>query len=191
MRVLRIRGNRANLLLFNSGKKQRTPTQQRFQGQGPGPIISRWQIFQGLQPARVGDMLPLPSSWTLKAGLSSEARILELWDTSVPIISGMYTDAVCSSLPPPWTRRGGISRRALHKVLPLHIQARWTRAGVEVKAKAHKTGLQGPRGVSTSLHRRLSLQISVLFRVCFYSFAYGQECYLIMVHLILLLLHLV
>ena len=44
-------------------------------------------------------MLPLPSAWTPEAGLSSEVGILELWDTSVPIISGTYIDAVCSFLP--------------------------------------------------------------------------------------------
>ena len=44
-------------------------------------------------------MLPLPSPWTLEAGLSLEVGILELWDTSVPVISGTYTDIVCSSIP--------------------------------------------------------------------------------------------
>ena len=44
-------------------------------------------------------MFPLPLAWTLEAGLSSEAGIPELWDTSVPVISRTYTDAVCSSLP--------------------------------------------------------------------------------------------
>ena len=43
-------------------------------------------------------MFPLPSAWTPEVGLSSKAGILKLWDTSVPIISGTYTDAVCSSL---------------------------------------------------------------------------------------------
>ena len=44
-------------------------------------------------------MLPLPSAWTPKAGLSSEAGIPELWDTSVPVISGTSIDAFCSPLP--------------------------------------------------------------------------------------------
>ena len=48
---------------------------------------------------KAGDMFPLPSSWTPEAGLSLEAGIPDLWDTLVPIISGMYIDAFCSSLP--------------------------------------------------------------------------------------------
>ena len=81
----------------------------------------------------------------------------------------------------------------LHNNLLFGGQATWAGAWVEVegkgKGKAHKPGLQGSRGVSTPLHLRLSLQISGLFRVHFYSFAYGQECCLIMVHLIHSLLH--
>ena len=83
------------------------------------------------------------------------------------------------------------SLRVLHDPLLLHDQARWARAWVEVKVedRAHKPGLQGPKGVSTSSHLRLSLQISWLFRVHFYSLAYGQEYCLILVHLIHSLLH--
>ena len=44
-------------------------------------------------------MLPLPLAWTLEAGLFSEAGILELWDTSIPVINGKYIDTVCSFLP--------------------------------------------------------------------------------------------
>ena len=92
-------------------------------------------------------------------------------------------------LTPPWARRDSINHKALHKGLLLRSQARWARAGVEVEAKAHKPGRQGPRGMSSPLHLMLSLQISWLFRVLFYSLVYGQEYYLILVHLILLLLH--
>ena len=55
--------------------------------------------------------------------------------------------------------------------------------------RAHRPGLQGPRGVSTPSHLKMSLQISQLFRVHFYSFAYGQEYCLILVHRIHSLLH--
>ena len=93
-------------------------------------------------------------------------------------------------LPTPlWAKEASISPKALHKQLLLHNQARWARAWIEVNARAHKLGLQGPRDVSTSLHHRLSLQISRSFRVHFYSLAYGQEYYLILVHLIPLLLN--
>ena len=92
-------------------------------------------------------MLALPLAWALEAGLSSEAGIQELWDNLVLVISGAYTDTVCSSLPPPWTKRDSICRRALHRAILLHSHARWARAGVEVEveveveAKAHKLGL--------------------------------------------------
>ena len=90
---------------------------------------------------------------------------------------------------PPWAKGASISPRALHRSLLLHDQDRWARAGVEVEARAHKPGLQGPRGVFTSSHLRPSLQISRSFRVHFYYLSYGQECCLILVHLIPLLLH--
>ena len=73
--------------------------------------------------------------------------------------------------------------------LLLHDQARWAKAWVKVEVKAHKPGLQGPRGVSKPSHLRLSLETSWSFKVRFYSLAYGQEYCLIMVHLIPSLLH--
>ena len=84
-----------------------------------------------------------------------------------------------------------ISPRVLHKHLLLRRQAKGARAWVEVEDRAHRPGLRGPRGVSTPLHLRLSLQINRLFNVPFYSIAYRQEYYLIPVHLIHSLLHLV
>ena len=90
---------------------------------------------------------------------------------------------------PVWAKGTGISLRVLHKHLLCHRQAKEARAWVEVEGRAHKPRLQGPRGVSTLLHLRLSLQISRLFRVLLYSLVYGQEYCLILVHLILLLMH--
>ena len=75
--------------------------------------------------------------------------------------------------------------------LPCHMQAKEAKVWVGVKDRAHRPGLQVPKGVSTPLHHRLRLQISKLYRVCFYSRAYEQEYYLILVHLIHLLLHIV
>ena len=47
-------------------------------------------------------------------------------------------------------------------ISPKHLlfrrRATWARAWVEVENRAHRPGLQGPRGVSTPLHLRLSLQ---------------------------------
>ena len=42
-------------------------------------------------------MLPLPSAETYKTRLPREAGILELRDTTIPAISGMRADAICSS----------------------------------------------------------------------------------------------
>ena len=56
---------------------------------------------------------------------------------------------------------------------------------------AYRPRLQGHKDVSTPLHRKMIWQISQLYKVCFYSHAYRQEYYLIMVRLIHLSLHLV
>ena len=70
-----------------------------------------------------------------------------------------------------------------------HKQAREARVWVEVEDEAHRQGHQGSRGVSTPSHRRLSQQISQLYRVRFCYLAYGLECYLILVLRIHSLLH--
>ena len=44
-------------------------------------------------------MLPLSAAWTCEKGLPLEARIPELWDTTVSSTSGASTDTVCSFLP--------------------------------------------------------------------------------------------
>ena len=49
------------------------------------------------------------------------------------------------------------------------------RAWLKVGYRAYKPRIRGPRGVSMPLHLRLSRQISQLFRVCFYSCAYGKD----------------
>ena len=90
-----------------------------------------------------------------------------------------------------WARGTDISPRVQHGHQLFRIWAREARAWVEVEGKDHRSGLRGPRGMFTPLHHRRSPQIRQLYRVCFYSRAYGQEYCLILVHLILLLLHLV
>ena len=44
-------------------------------------------------------MLPLLSAWAHETGLSTKAGIPELWDSSVPDISGIGADTVCSFSP--------------------------------------------------------------------------------------------
>ena len=53
-------------------------TGSRSSGPRPG-----WDIESG----RADDVLSLPTAWTFSTGLSTEAGIPRLWDTSVPIIS--------------------------------------------------------------------------------------------------------
>ena len=62
-----------------------------------------------------------------------------------------------------------------------HRQAREARVWVEAEDEAHRQGHQGSRGMSTLSHRRLSQQISRLYRVRFCYLTYGLECYLILV----------
>ena len=93
-------------------------------------------------------MLPLPSTWTYEAGLPSEARIPKLWDIVVLVISG--TSA------PVWAKGNSISPKVMHKHLLLHRRAREARVWIEVEGRAHRPRLQGPRGVFTPAHHRLS-----------------------------------
>ena len=72
---------------------------QRLSGPRPRSVIPRWGTFQGYYLTRAEDMFLFPPAWTLETRLSSEARILELWDTLVLVISGTFADSFCSSLP--------------------------------------------------------------------------------------------
>ena len=44
-------------------------------------------------------MLPLPKAWAHETGLSTKARIPEVWDNVVLVISGISADTVCSFSP--------------------------------------------------------------------------------------------
>ena len=78
-------------------------------------------------------------------------------------------------------REANLSFRELHGHLTFHRQAREARVWVEGEDETHRQGNQGSRGVSTPSHRRLSQQISQLYRVRFCYLAYGQKSYLILV----------
>ena len=45
------------------------------------------------------DMFPLPPAGTHEEGFPLEVGILELWNTPIPDINGMFADSVRSSLP--------------------------------------------------------------------------------------------
>ena len=105
----------------------------------------------GTGPARVDDMLLLPSSWTYEAGLPTEA-----WGVLGRRSSSHRWDKRGLSLfllTLVWVRGTSFSCRVLHKHLR---QYRWARVWVEVKYKAHKPRLRGTRGVSTPLYHRLN-----------------------------------
>ena len=134
-------------------------------------------------------MFPFPPAWTHEMGLPSEARIQELWDTIVPIISGTFTDSICSFLPYNGLREPlSITR---HCIDPYHFVIRpdGPGHGSRFETRGHKPRLQGPKGVSTPTHLKMRLLISQLFWVHLCSFNYRQEYYLFLVHHILLLLH--
>ena len=82
-----------------------------------------------------------------------------------------------------------LSFRELHKHLTFHRQAREARVWVEAEDEVHRQGHQGFKGMSKPSYRRMSQQISQLYRVRFCYLAYGQECYLILVRRIHSLLH--
>ena len=87
------------------------------------------------------------------------------------------------------TKGINISPRVLYKHLLLHRQAREARIWVKAGDRAYKPGFQGPKGMSRPLHHRLSLQISRLYKVCFFYLAYGRGYCLILVHHIHLSMH--
>ena len=86
-------------------------------------------------------------------------------------------------------REANLTFRELRGHLTFHRQTLEARVWVEVEDEAHRQGHQGFRGLSMPSHRKLSQQISQLYRVGFCYLAYGQECYLILVRCILSLLH--
>ena len=68
-----------------------------------------------------------------------------------------------------WAPGTSISPTVLHKHLLLRKRATWARAWVWVEARTFRPVLRRPRSVSTSWYYRLSLQISLMHRVRFYS----------------------
>ena len=85
--------------------------------------------------------------------------------------------------------KASLSFRVLHGHPTFHRQAREARVWAKADDEAHRKGHQGSRGVSRPSHRRLSQQISQLYKVRFCYLAYGLECYLILVLRIHSLLH--
>ena len=127
---------------------------------GTGSRLSGPRPDQGFQSVRTANMLPLPSTWTYEAELLSKARILRFWDKHE------YSSFL---LTPAWARGTDISPRVLYKHLLLHRWATWAKAWVGVEAKISKPRHHGHKGVSMFWYRRLTLQISMIYRVRFRS----------------------
>ena len=68
-----------------------------------------------------------------------------------------------------WVKGTSLSRRVVYKDFRQHRQVRGVGLWVEVRNRAHKPGIRGPRGVSTPLYHKLSMQISRLCRVHFHT----------------------
>ena len=114
-------------------------------------------------------MLLLPSAWTYEAGLPTEAWIPRVLGRRSP---SYQWDKCRHSLflhTPVWIRGTSFSGRVLYKHLRQHRQVRGARLWIEVRDMAHRPGLRGPRGVSTPLYHKLSMQISRICRVCFHT----------------------
>ena len=127
-------------------------------------------------------MLPLPATQTHEKGLPSETGIPRFWDSTIPVSGRTGEDTVYSS-----------TTRYRPKE-PVSVSGSYTGTShftgrFERPEYGYRQGHQGFKGVSTPSHRRLSQQISQLYRVRFCYIAYGQECYLILVLRIHSLLH--
>ena len=130
-------------------------------------------------------MFPLPTAQTSETRLLVEVGILGPRDTSVPVISGMRTDAVCSFLPQCGLEEQvsalGCCKSAFCYTDKLEY---WSRS---------RTGLVGrdirDPGRIYVIVPPTAQRISQLYRVCLCYFAYGQGYCLILVHRICLLLH--
>ena len=86
-------------------------------------------------------------------GLPIEAGIPGLWDTSVPIISETCTDTVCLSLHQHGPREPvSVPRFGIDTCYFVERPGLGSRSGTGLTGR----NLQGPRGVSTPLHLRLS-----------------------------------
>ena len=98
----------------NSGHRERdggrtghSGCECRWEEQGGSSFFELWKEKEdfcptsalGTRPAWADDMLLLPSAWTYEAGLPTEVWIAGFWAGAVPVISGIGTDTVYTSIP--------------------------------------------------------------------------------------------
>ena len=126
-------------------------------------------------------MLPLPAAWTYEERLPLEKRIPGFWDSTISVSGRTGEDTIHSSTA--WYRPKEPVSVSRSYTDTSHYTTRPERQEYEPRQRTRPTsrGRQGFRGVCTLSHRRLSQQISQLYRVRFFYLAYEQECYLILV----------
>ena len=117
-------------------------------------------------------VLPLSAAWTHEEGLSPETGILGFWDSKIPVSSRTGEDTVRSSTAR-YRREESVSVSGSYTGTSHFTGRPEARVWVEAEDEAHRQGHQGSKGVSTPSHRRLSQQISQLYRVWFCYLAYG------------------
>ena len=163
--MLKIREMRDNLFLIDQGRSRGILLRKGFRDKAM-TIKAKARVNH----PKVGDTsrLPanqgrehflLPPTWTLETRLPLEERILELWDTLVLVISGTFTYSVFSSLP-----HRGLGEPVLVLgcyIGPYYFTIRPDGPGHGLRSRS-RTGLtmprlQGPRGMSTPSHHKLSL----------------------------------
>ena len=99
----------------------------------------------GTRPGKADDMLLLPSSWAHEKGFSTNARILELWDNTIPVISGTGADRVCSFSPSAGQRDQYQSQGAAQAPLATQIGQRGQGMG-RGRGQDFQAGTSGTQG---------------------------------------------
>ena len=163
--LLKIRGRRVNLLLLARGRSIRLLLYKDFRDSA---IAIKVKVKAKGDHLQVEDI----SGLTTRQGRGHVTIAINLETSGGIVLRGRNPRVMghlspshqwdvhqCSlfRLTPPWARRDSINRRVLHRALLLCSHGRWASAWVEVEAGAQKLGLQGSKGVSMPLHRRLRL----------------------------------
>ena len=130
-------------------------------------------------------VLPLPAARTYEEGLPPKTRILGFWDSAIPVSSRIREDTVYSSTAQyrpeePVSELGSCTGTSHYTGRPDYGSRQRTRpTGRDIRGS----------GACLRHHTTGGVSRSASYRVHFFSLAYGQECYLILVRRIHLSLH--
>ena len=182
MWVLVAKRRRVNLLLVRERSRGLLVHEgSRAAPSGPG-------TDQGCRSGWADGVLSLPVAWTHEEGFPLETGIPGFRDSAVPVNGRKGEDTVHSSTPR-YRAEEPVSVSGSCKGTFRYTAGQRGQVRGRGRGRGPHIGTQGFRGVSTPSHHQLSQQISQLYRVRFCYLAYGQECYLILVHRIHLSLH--